>query len=328
MTSVNRQIPVPDGVLVNVMNEGTKPKRVFHVFTGKDAIDGAGVRLKRIMGGQYSAAVTDPFLLLDHFGSSKPEEYISGFPWHPHRGIETLTYLLEGKVYHEDSEGNRGVILPTDLQWMTAGSGIFHQEMPKPLDENNSDELLRAVGLPTTVAGFQLWINLPAKHKMTTPTYRGMKGKNIPAVEIDAGATVKVVAGEIDRVKGPFEGGYGVDPTYLDITLPAESEFNYRVKSGYTSIAYFVGGKATIGWGDEATYGPGQALVFTEEGESVSIRTADSGARFILLSGKPLHEPVHWYGPIVMNSDQQIREAMLDLRNGTFIRDRNPVFVD
>ena len=309
------------------MAENMKIKKISQVFTGKDAIDGAGVRLKRVLGGQYSASITDPFLLFDHFGSSKPEEYLSGFPWHPHRGIETVTYLLEGKVYHEDSEGNSGVIFPSDLQWMTAGSGIFHQEMPKPLDENDPDELLKAVGLPTNVTGFQLWINLPAKHKMNTPTYRDMKGHNIPVVETDSAASVKVVSGEINGVKGPFEGAYGVDPTYLDVKMPVESEFHYRINPGYTSLLYIIGGKAYFDYGEEGSYNPGQALVFSEDGEYVSVRTEDSPARFILLSGKPLKEPVHWYGPIVMNSDEQIREAMLDLQKGTFVRERNPIFV-
>lgn len=310
------------------MAEGMKAKKVSQVFTGMDAVDGAGVKLKRVFGGHHSATVTDPFLLFDHFGSSKPEEYISGFPWHPHRGIETVTYLLEGKVYHEDSEGNSGVIYPSDLQWMTAGSGIFHQEMPKPLDESNPDELLKAVGLPTSVSGFQLWINLPAKDKMTIPTYRDLKGKNIPVVETGTGVTVKVVSGEIEGAIGPFDGKYGVDPTYLDVRVPIESEFSFRVKDGYTSILYLVGGEVYFDDESESRYRPGQALVFSKEGEGVRVRTGDKSARFIFLSGKPLNEPVYWHGPIVMNSQEQIREAMLDLQNGNFVREKNPIFAD
>ncbi len=309
------------------MVQDGKSKRIEHVFTGQDAIDGAGVRLKRIMGGHLSASITDPFLLLDHFGSTKPEEYLAGFPWHPHRGIETVTYLLEGKVYHEDSEGNSGVILPSDLQWMTAGSGIFHQEMPKPLDENNPDELLKAVGLPTNVTGFQLWINLPADKKMTTPTYRDMKGGRIPVVENDSGASVKVVSGSYGNVTGPFEGGYGVDPTYLDVKIPEESEFSAGIKQGYTSIAYVVGGSPSFD-GGETVYEPGQAVVFGKDGEKISVRSGDRTTRMLILSGKPLNEPVRWYGPIVMNTEDQIREAMLDLQKGTFVRDKNPLVVD
>ncbi len=310
------------------MDANSRVKKISHVFTGHDAVDGAGVRLKRVFGGHLSAAITDPFLLFDHFGSSKPEEYMAGFPWHPHRGIETVTYLLEGKVYHEDSEGNSGVILPSDLQWMTAGSGIFHQEMPKPLDENNPDELLRAVGLPTNVTGFQLWINLPAKDKMTTPTYRDMKGQGIPVLETDSGATVKVVSGDLDGNVGPFDGKYGVDPTYLDVKMPIESEFNFKVKPGYTSLLYLVGGTAYFDESGESHYSPGQAVVFSNDGDTVRVRTGESTARFLLLSGKPLKEPVYWHGPIVMNSEDQIRQAMLDLQNGRFVREKNPLFVD
>lgn len=310
------------------MANNLKSKGISHVFTGQDTYDGAGVKLKRILGGHLSAQITDPFLLLDHFGSSKPEEYISGFPWHPHRGIETVTYLLEGKVYHEDSEGNKGVILPNDLQWMTAGSGIFHQEMPKPLDESDPDELLKAVGLPTNVTGFQLWINLPAKHKMTTPTYRGLTGNSTPVVESDSGARVKIVAGEYNGVRGPFEGAYGVDPTYLDVKMPRESEFEFPVRNGYTSIAYMVGGNVSFGDDEDSGYRPGQAMVFSSEGEAVKAKTGDSSARLILLSGKPLNEPIWWHGPIVMNSEDQIREAMLDLQKGTFVRDKNPLVVE
>lgn len=292
-----------------------------------NAVDGAGVKLKRVFGGHQSAPITDPFLLFDHFGSSKPEEYIAGFPWHPHRGIETVTYLIEGKVYHEDSEGNSGVIFPSDVQWMTAGSGIFHQEMPKPLDESNPDELLKAVGLPTNLSGLQLWINLPAKDKMTMPTYRDLKGKNIPVVETGSGATIRVVSGEIEGAVGPFDGKYGVDPTYLDVRLPVESEFSYRVKPGYTSLLYLIGGKILIE-DDETQYSPGQSLVFSQEGNTVRIRSEESSARFIFLSGKPLKEPVYWRGPIVMNTEEQIREAMLDLQNGNFVREKHPLFVD
>lgn len=303
-------------------------KEIKYVFTGRQTYDGAGVKLNRILGGQQSAHITDPFLMLDHFGSSKVEDYIKGFPWHPHRGIETVTYLLSGKVYHEDSEGNKGVIRTNDLQWMTAGSGIFHQEMPKPLDETDPDDLLKSVGLPTNVSGFQLWINLPAKHKMTTPTYRDIKGNQAPIVETDSGASVKLIAGEFGGVEGPFNGAYGVDPTYLDVSLAEESEFSFPVKGGYNSLIYIVGGQGRFSTKDMNSYVPGQALVYSDDGDYVHVRTEDSSLRFIVLSGKPLHEPVSWYGPIVMNSREQIVEAMNDLRNNRFVRDKNPIFVD
>lgn len=303
-------------------------KEITNVFTGQETYDGAGVRLNRVLGGHSTAQITDPFLMLDHFGSSRVEDYIKGFPWHPHRGIETVTYLLTGKVYHEDSEGNKGVIMPGDLQWMTAGSGIFHQEMPKPLDENNPDEMVRAVGLPTNVSGFQLWINLPAQHKMTTPTYRGIKGDKVPVVDAEGGAKVKLIAGSYGNEEGPFDGAYGVDPTYLDVTLPEESEFRYSVRPGYSSLVYIVGGKGHFDPRDSNSYVPGQALVYSEDGDTINVQTEDSQARFIVLSGKPLREPIWWHGPIVMNSKDQIMEAVHDLQTNNFVRDRNPVVVD
>lgn len=309
------------------MEQQGKFKQVENVFTGRESVDGAGVRLKRVLGGHLSAQITDPFLLFDHFGSSKPEEYLAGFPWHPHRGIETVTYLLEGKVYHEDSEGNKGVILPNDLQWMTAGSGIFHQEMPKPLDESNPDELLRAVGLPTNVTGFQLWINLPAKSKMTTPTYRDMKGSGTPVVDTDSGSKVKIVSGKYGNFEGPFQGAYGVDPTYLDVRIPEESEFSLNINKGYTSIAYVVGGNPSFGNSDDM-YNPGQAVVFGKEGGTINASSGEHASRILFLAGKPLNEPIWWHGPIVMNSEEQIKEAMLDLQKGTFVRDKKPIFVE
>ncbi len=310
------------------MNNFQHEKEIKHVFTGQQTYDGAGVKLNRIMGGHASAQITDPFLMLDHFGSSKVEEYIKGFPWHPHRGIETVTYLLSGKVFHEDSEGHKGVIHTNDLQWMTAGSGIFHQEMPRPLDENDPEELLKAVGLPTNVSGFQLWINLPARHKMTMPTYRDIKGNGVPIIEADGGARVKIIAGTFGGEAGPFDGAYGVDPTYLDVSLPEESDFRFPVKNGYNSLVYIVGGEGHFDSKDENKYVPGQALVYSEDGDYLKINTEDSALRFIVLSGKPLKEPIWWHGPIVMNSQEQIVEAMNDLRNGKFVREKNPAVVD
>lgn len=303
-------------------------KKIKHVFTGQQTYDGAGVKLNRVLGGQASAQITDPFLMLDHFGSNKVEDYIRGFPWHPHRGIETVTYLLSGKVYHEDSEGNKGVILSNDLQWMTAGSGIFHQEMPRPLDANDPDELLKAVGLPTNVSGFQLWINLPSQHKMTTPTYRDIKGNGVPVVDAEGGSRVKIIAGFFGNEQGPFKGEYGVDPTYLDVTVPEESQFIFPVKKGYNSLAYIIGGEGRFDSDDQNAYSPGQALVFSEEGAHLNINTGEKSLRLIVLSGKPIKEPVWWHGPIVMNSQEQILEAVNDLNKGTFIREKNPVFLD
>lgn len=310
------------------MNNAQHEKEIAHVFTGNQTTDGAGVKLKRIFGGHVSAQITDPFLLLDNFGSTKVEDYIKGFPWHPHRGIETVTYLLAGKVFHEDSEGHKGVIKTNDLQWMTAGNGIFHQEMPRPLDPTDPEELLKTVGLPTNVSGLQLWINLPAKHKMTTPTYRDIKGTRTPVFDADGGAQVKIIAGTYGKEQGVFDGAYGVDPTYLDVSLPEESEFVYPVMNGYNSIAYVVGGRGHFDSSDHNEYVPGQAIVYSREGNFLRVRTGENSVRFIVLSGKPLNEPIWWHGPIVMNSQEQITEAMNDLRNGNFVREKNPTVMD
>ena len=305
--------------------DGFKPKKVDYVYVGKNTTDGAGVKLKRIFGGHESAIRTDPFLLLDHFGSDKPEEYLSGFPWHPHRGIETVTYLLEGKVEHQDSEGNRGTIFPSDIQWMSAASGIFHQEMPKPLDDKDPRELLQATGMTTSSVGFQLWINMPARTKMSTPMYNDIKGKTTPVVEDGNGSSVKIVAGEYLGTQGSLKGRAEIDPTYLDVRMESESEFTFRVKTGYTSIVYSIAGEVLLNTSRDRLQ-PGSAAVFSSEGEMVSVFTKENSGRFILLSGKPLREPIYWYGPMVMNSREQINQAIMDLQNNTFIRDKNPIF--
>jgi redox-sensitive bicupin YhaK (pirin superfamily) len=301
-------------------------KTVDKVFMGNSTIDGAGVRLNRIFGGHLSAKVTDPFLLLDNFGSEKPEEYLAGFPWHPHRGIETVTYMLQGKAYHEDSEGNKGVIFPNDLQWMTAGSGIFHQEMPEPINILDPEEKLRVVGNPKGLRGFQLWINLPAGMKMTDPTYRGIVQKDTPIVENGEGATVKIIAGNYMKTEGPFQGGYGLNPSYMDVMMEPEAEFIYRPEKGHTSIIYGVEGTALTGGSQKSQLKEGMAAVMSREGDRISIITGNSKFRFLLMTGKPLNEEIYWYGPIYMNTEQQIREALSDLQNNRFVRQKNPVF--
>ncbi len=303
-----------------------KEKIPVQVLTPQETRDGAGVRLNRVFGHRSTVALTDPFLLLDHFGSNKVEEYISGFPWHPHRGIETVTYLLEGKVTHEDSEGNKGTIYPSDLQWMTAGSGIFHQEMPNMLDEKDPEELLRTVGMSTSMSGFQLWINIPAKDKMTTPVYRDIKGPSTPTVDNGNGATVKIIAGKFGDAEGAFSGRSVIDATYLDVKMNPESEFSFDVKDGYTAILYNITGESRVGDAQETSLSGRRAQIMTREGSNITVRTDDAKSRFILLSGRPLNEPVTWYGPMVMNSQEQIEEALLDLRKGTFIKEKNPLF--
>jgi redox-sensitive bicupin YhaK (pirin superfamily) len=277
------------------------------------------------MFGNTEVPLLDPFLLLDNFGSADPEDYLAGFPWHPHRGLETVTYMLNGRTAHEDSLGNKGVIGTGDVQWMSAGSGILHQEMPKRTEGR--------------LSGFQLWVNLPRDRKMETPAYRGVDASTIPEVRGDDGRTIKVVAGSYESVEGPVKH-IPVDPFYFDVVLPAEAEFRHPVHRGHTLFAQVVDGSGSFdragvrGVGDEAEDGPGDArdgvrspTVFTPghtllyaDGDAVRIRAGRDGVRFLLVSGRPLREPVAWYGPIVMNTRDEIVEAVSDLRKGSFVR--------
>lgn len=301
-------------------------KNIEYIFHGTVTQDGAGVKLKRIFGGHESAKLTDPFLLLDHFGSNKIEDYIAGFPWHPHRGIETITYLLEGKVEHEDSEGHKGTIYPSDIQWMTAGSGIFHQEMPKPLDEKDKKELLRTIGMPNSVVGMQLWLNMPASKKMSVPTYRDFKGNMLPVIDNGNGATVKVVAGNYFGTGGLLEEN-PLKTSYFDVLMEDESTFELSIENGLNSMVYVIAGHITSESGTKETLVAGDLGVFSRDGDSVVLSTNGSKARVIFLAGKPLNEPIYWYGPIVMNSREQIDEALLDLRNNTFVKVKEPNFL-
>ncbi|BFH72805.1 pirin family protein [Sulfurisphaera javensis] len=281
---------------------------IYGILKGRETIDGAGVKLYRVFGGSTTVQLTDPFLLLDFFGSVNPEDYIVGFPWHPHRGIETVTLLYEGKVEHEDSEGNKGVIYPGQVQWMTAGSGIFHQEMPKPLE---GIEVAKYNQNPLSVKGLQLWINLPSYKKMTEPTYRNIK--SLPKERFDFGE-ITILAGEYKGIEGPVRVKSDVDPMYLDVNL--DGEFRLNVKNGYTALAFVVDGKAKFS-PNVPEIEKGNLVIFNREGEEIVVK---GKARFIILSGKPLEEPVAWYGPIVMNTEDQILEALADLRRGRFIR--------
>ncbi|BFI73538.1 pirin [Nanoarchaeota archaeon] len=279
-------------------------RKIEKIIKGKITIDGAGVKLYRVFGGPDTVDLTDPFLLLDFFGSNNPKDYIAGFPWHPHRGIETVTLLYKGKVEHEDSEGNKGTIYPGQAQWMTAGSGIFHQEMPKPIDKEFNYPYD-----PNTVSGLQLWINLPANMKMTDPTYRNIK--EIPKEEFDFGK-IQVLSGNYKGLEGPVKVKSPVDPTYYDIEL--HGEFSSSFKSGYTVLVYVVEGKVKI---EDNNISSGNLIVFSREGEEINIK---GEGRIIILSGRPLYEPIAWYGPIVMNNLEQIYEALLDLQKGTFVK--------
>jgi len=279
-------------------------RSVRQAFQSQPTIEGAGVRLRRAFGFRQPQ-LFDPFLLLDDFRSGAPEDFLRGFPWHPHRGIETITYVLDGDVEHADSLGNAGVISSGDVQWMTAGSGIIHQEMPKGDKRGRMD-------------GFQLWANLPAKSKMTDPRYRGVTSGEIPAVKTPDGAVVRVVAGEVAGVKGPVHG-VKIDPEYLDVSLKPGARFEHAVKPGHTVFAYVFEGEGYFGPDAKQAHGDG-SLLLLGPGDTVLVRAESKPARFLLVSGKPLGEPIAWSGPIVMNTPEELRQAFEEFENGTFIK--------
>ena len=297
-------------------------RKIAKRFKSRPTIEGAGVHLKRAFG-YFQVPQFDPFLMLDDFHTSNPEEYLAGFPWHPHRGIETITYVLEGLVAHGDSMGNKGVIGAGDVQWMTAGSGIIHQEMPQ----------LSPTG---TMWGFQFWANLPAAKKMMAPRYREVQAADIPEVALDNGVTVKVVAGEVAGVRGPVRD-IVIEPSMLDIAVPAGTIFNHALPAGHTAFVYVLAGGAYFddqrdayayevvgqGWTDlerSCICGPETVVLFGHDGERLQVTTTDQSVRFLLVSGKPLHEPVAWQGPIVMNTQEELRRAFAEFANGTFVK--------
>jgi redox-sensitive bicupin YhaK (pirin superfamily) len=239
--------------------------------------------------------------LLDHFASNDPADYQAGFPFHPHRGIETVTYLLRGQVDHRDSIGNSGSIGAGDVQWMTAGGGIMHEEMPQPRPEG--------------IDGFQIWVNLPAKLKMSRPRYQGVLANEIPEVQV-AAATIRIITGSVDGVDGPVKG-IAADPTYLDVSLPPDSSFTHQIPQGQTAFAYLFDGEASFdGDGDRIKH---TRLIVFGDGDYVNVSTKDISVRFLLVSGNPLNEPIARYGPFVMNTRGEIEQALRDLRDGTFV---------
>jgi len=276
-------------------------RAVRRVTRNTPTVEGAGVHLKRVFGFSGVEAY-DPFLLLDDFRSDNPEQYLRGFPWHPHRGIETITYILHGAVEHKDSLGNAGVIGPGDVQWMTAGSGIIHQEMPKG----------DAHGL---MGGFQLWANLPARAKMMHPRYRDIQSSQIPVLSLPGGVTVRVVAGGVEGIAGPVEDVV-IHPEFLDVTVPPETEFRHPTPVGHNVLVYLFEGEAQFG-AHQVTDGH---LVLFHDGEELQLQTGRTSARFLLVSGNVLREPIAWYGPIVMNTKEELQEAFDDYRRGTFIK--------
>ncbi len=295
-------------------------RAIKKVWRSTPTVEGAGVHLRRAFGF-HEVPQFDPFLMLDDFRSGNPQDYLAGFPWHPHRGIETITYVLDGEVEHRDSLGNGGVISSGDIQWMTAGGGILHQEMPK------GDRKGR-------MGGFQLWANLPARDKMMAPRYRDVRSAAIPVVEVE-GATVRVVAGRVAGVQGPV-GDVVIDPEYLDVSLKDGSAFTHPVPADHTVFAYVVEGEGYFEPGRDpyahdtvgASYFdlkvpcacPAETLVLYGPGDRVLVTTDKTPVRFLLVSGRPLGEPVAWYGPIVMNTKAELRTAFEELEKGTFVR--------
>jgi quercetin 2,3-dioxygenase len=281
-----------------------KVRKVKAVWPGVPTLEGAGVRLRRVFGFEKVPGL-DPFLMLDDFSSSEPGDYIAGFPWHPHRGIETITYVLKGEIEHGDSMGNQGLIGPGDVQWMTAGSGIIHQEMPRESRE-------------TGLQGFQLWANLPAAEKMMPPRYRGIEAQQIPVAERKDGVKVRVICGTVDGMQGPVRE-IRIDPEYLDVELPAGAVFHHAVQAGYAVFAYLFAGQGYFEPGSKKAVGAGNLVIFTE-GDSVEITASAQGVRFLLVSGAPLREPVAWRGPIVMNTQEELRLAFAEYAQGTFLK--------
>jgi redox-sensitive bicupin YhaK (pirin superfamily) len=297
-------------------------RKIKKLWKSKPTVEGAGVHLKRAFG-YYQIPQLDPFLLLDDFHSDNPRHYLPGFPWHPHRGIETITYVLHGKVEHGDSMGNSGIISPGDVQWMTAGNGIIHQEMPK----EDKGKLLW---------GFQLWANLPSTQKMMDPRYRDVKSNQIPEVTLSSGVTVKIICGKVNGNAGPVKD-IVTDPEYIDVFVPAGTTFTHRVPSGHTVFAYVIEGEGyfdkernpfaheVIGdnyfdFKRDCLCRPESLVLYEQEGEEVVITAEHSPVSFLLVSGRPIGEPVAWYGPIVMNTQEELKTAFEEFEKGTFIK--------
>jgi redox-sensitive bicupin YhaK (pirin superfamily) len=294
---------------------------IKRLIKAKPTLEGAGVHLRRAFGFGNTSDF-DPFLLLDDFRNDIPDDYLAGFPWHPHRGIETITYVLAGTVEHADSLGNRGAIAPGDLQWMTAGRGIIHQEMPK------GDPLGR-------MHGFQLWANLPSSLKMTAPRYQEIKALEIPEVTEDDGTQARIICGSFWGKRGPVEG-IAADPTYLDVSVPPGKRKRLRVEKSSHAFAYVFAGSGkfcnasaplavpteSLGWADTAlpTEVDNRSLILFDTGDEVEVQAGEDGIRFLLVSGKPLQEPVAWYGPIVMNTQAELQQAFEELQKGTFLK--------
>lgn len=273
-------------------------RKVDSVWSATPTIEGAGVHLKRAFG-QAEVPRLDPFLLLDDFSSENPADYLAGFPWHPHRGIETVTYILKGRVDHEDSLGNKGSVGKGDVQWMSAGSGIVHQEMPKEAKE---------------LKGFQLWVNLPQTKKMMDPRYQDVSQNEIPIIDYN-NAKVKIVCGNIGKNNGPVQD-LMVKPEFLDIEIKPYQTFNHNILNGKKAFAYMIDGNSKF----ENYNAKTNDLVIFKDGDNINLEAGSKGARMLLISGKPLNEKIAWYGPVVMNSESELRKAFSEYQQGKFIK--------
>lgn len=282
------------------MDPVTRP--VIRTLRGLPASDGAGVRLTRVIGTPQLPAL-DPFLMLDEFGTDRPEDYLAGFPDHPHRGFETVTYMLDGRMRHRDNHGNEGVLVPGAVQWMTAGRGIVHSEMPEQQEGR--------------MRGFQLWVNLPAREKMTAPKYQEYGPERFPEVQAAPGVRAKVIAGEVAGVRGPIEQP-ATEPTYLDLRLGAGDRYAHPLPSGHSAFAYVYEGAARLGDGPQAATVQAGELAVLGEGDIAAIEGREADTRLILVAGRPLREPVARYGPFVMNTEAELRQAFLDYQSGRF----------
>jgi redox-sensitive bicupin YhaK (pirin superfamily) len=298
-----------------------KIRKIRKVLVSQPTLEGAGVHLRRGFGFR-EVPLFDPFLMFDDFRQDDPEKYLPGFPWHPHRGIETITYMIRGRAEHGDSLGHQGVIGPGDVQWMTAGSGIIHQEMPKG-------------GSDGRMGGFQLWANLPASQKMRDPRYRDVKSVDIPEVALPGGVTVRVISGAVAKTRGPVRD-IVIDPEYLDVAMPPQARFVHPTRAGHTVIAYVFEGEGCFSDASAPSSYPVEpasdfdlerktvqgdhAVVLYDDGAEIAVTTEDSAVRFLFISGRPLGEPVAWRGPIVMNTPEELQTAFREYRDGTFLK--------
>ena len=278
-----------------------KKRKIRMALKSKPVIEGAGVHLKRVFGFSEIPKF-DPFLMLDDFRSDNPEHFRKGFPWHPHRGIETITYVLKGDVEHGDSMGNKGIISSGDVQWMNAGSGIIHQEMPKGDAQG-------------AMHGFQLWANLPASQKMMDPRYRGITASQIPEVVMDNGVRIKIIAGTVGSITGPVRD-IVINPEYFDCTVPEGVEYIHATKPDYTALIYVIDGKGVI----NDTEVRNQTLILFDTGEEFAIKATGKHVRFLLLTGEPLNETIAWRGPIVMNTQAELETAFREYQEGNFVK--------